>query len=69
MTDMLDVLTCLAVACVLFPLDLWGRYQAENRAVDPVEGEERGQRIAVLRGGADLPSPGGGVHRPSRSGS
>lgn len=52
MSGMLDVLTCLAVACVLFPLGVWGRYQAENLVVDAVEGEEREQRIAVLRRGA-----------------
>ncbi|MEU4418756.1 hypothetical protein, partial [Nocardia salmonicida] len=43
---------CLAVACVLFPLGVWGRQQAESLVVDAVEGEEREQRIAVLRRGA-----------------
>ena len=52
MTGMLDALTCLAVACVLFPLGVWGRYQAENLVADAVEGEERELRIAVLRRGA-----------------
>jgi len=52
MTSMLDVLTCLVVASALFPLGVWGRYQAENLVVDAVEGEEREIRIAVLRRGS-----------------
>ena len=52
MTSMVDVVTCLVVACVLFPLGVWGRSQAENLVVDAVEGEERELRIAVLRRGA-----------------
>ena len=49
---MLDALTCLAVACVLFPLGVWGRGHADSLVVDAVQGEEREQRIAVLRRGA-----------------
>jgi hypothetical protein len=52
MSAMLDALTCLVVGCVLFPLGVWGRGQAENLVVDAVEGEERELRIAVLRRGA-----------------
>jgi|GEM_PF-3317134 len=52
MTSMLDALTCLAFACVLFPLGVWGRAQAESLVVEAVEGEEREHRIAVLRRGA-----------------
>jgi hypothetical protein len=48
----LDALTCLAVACVLFPLGVWGRSQAESLVVDTVVGEERERRIVVLRRGA-----------------
>ena len=49
---MLDALTCLMVARVLFPLGVWGRAQAGDLVVDAVQGEERDRRIAVLRRGA-----------------
>lgn len=52
MTGTLDALTCLAFACVLFPLGVWGRSQAESLVVDAMEGEEREHRISVLRRGA-----------------
>jgi hypothetical protein len=52
MTAMLDALTCLAVACLLFPLGVWGRARADELVVDAVQGEERELRVAVLRRGA-----------------
>lgn len=52
MSGMLDVVTCLVVACVLFPLGVWGRAQADTLVVDTLQGEEREARINVLRRGA-----------------
>lgn len=52
MSSILDALTCLVVACVLFPLGVWGRAHADSLVVDAVQGEEREVRIAVLRRGA-----------------
>jgi hypothetical protein len=52
MSGTLDALTCLAVACVLFPLGVWGRAQAGSLVVDTIQGEERERRIVVLRRGA-----------------
>jgi len=51
-SGMLDAFTCLAVACVLFPLGVWGRAHADTLVVDAIQGEERELRIAVLRRGA-----------------
>jgi len=52
MSGILDALTCLVFACVLFPLGVWGRGQAHHLVVEAVQGEEREHRIAVLRRGA-----------------
>ncbi|MCR1785755.1 hypothetical protein KVF89_24675 [Nocardioides carbamazepini] len=52
MTSMLDALTCLAIACLLVVLGAWGRTHADSLVVDAIQGEEREQRIAVLRRGA-----------------
>ncbi|MDQ6524586.1 hypothetical protein RB608_13290 [Nocardioides sp. LHD-245] len=52
MTSMLDALTCLAIACGLVVLGTWGRSHADTLVVDTIQGEEREQRIAVLRRGA-----------------
>jgi hypothetical protein len=49
---LLDALTCLVVACFLFPLGVWGRAQAEDLVVDALPSEEREHRVAVLRRGA-----------------
>lgn len=52
MTEVLDGLTCLAVACVLFPLGVWGRGRAETLVLPSVLGEDREHRVTVLRRGA-----------------
>ncbi|GAA4815365.1 hypothetical protein ACFQ0K_07065 [Nocardioides caeni] len=52
MSGILDALTCLAVACLLFPLGTWGRAHASTLVVDAIQGEEREHRISVLRRGA-----------------
>ncbi len=52
MIGVLDAFTCLAVACLLFPLGVWGRAQAHDLVVDALPSEEREHRIAVLRRGA-----------------
>jgi hypothetical protein len=52
MTDVLDGLTCLAIAGVCFALGVWGRRSAETLALPSVLGENREHRIAVLRRGA-----------------
>lgn len=52
MSQLLDGLTCLAVACVLLPLGVWGRGNAENLVAPAVLGEDRELRITVLRRGA-----------------
>ena len=52
MTDVLDALTCFAVACVCFPLGVWGRSRADTLVLPSVLGEDREHRVAVLRRGA-----------------
>ncbi|KRA37600.1 MULTISPECIES: hypothetical protein [unclassified Nocardioides] len=52
MSSILDALTCLAIGCFLFPLGAWGRSHVNTLVVDAIQGEERAQRIAVLRRGA-----------------
>lgn len=52
MSGVLDVITCLAVACFLFPLGVWGRAHADGLVVDALPSEEREHRISVLRRGA-----------------
>lgn len=52
MSEMLDALTCLFMACVLFPLGVWGTAHADSLVVDAIQGEEREHRIVVLRRGA-----------------
>ncbi|WP_110206786.1 hypothetical protein [Nocardioides daejeonensis] len=52
MMGYLDVATCLLVACILLPLGAWGRAQADSLVVDAIQGQERDERIAVLRRGA-----------------
>jgi hypothetical protein len=52
MTEVLDALTCFAVACVCFPLGVWGRSRAATLVLPSVLGEDREHRIAVLRRGA-----------------
>lgn len=52
MIGLLDAFTCLVVACVLFPLGVWGRAQADDLVVDALPSDEREHRIAVLRRGA-----------------
>lgn len=42
----------LAFACALFPLGAWGKAHADSLVVDAIQGDERDQRIAVLRRGA-----------------
>ncbi len=51
-TEMLDGLTCLAVACVCFPLGVWGRNRSDTLVLPSVLGEDREHRVAVLRRGA-----------------
>lgn len=52
MTQLLDGLTCLAVACICFPLGVWGRNRSETLVLPSVLGEDREHRVAVLRRGA-----------------
>jgi hypothetical protein len=52
MAELLDGLTCLAVACILFPLGVWGRLNAEDLVAPAVLGYDREHRVAVLRRGA-----------------
>lgn len=52
MIGLLDAFTCLVVACVLFPLGVWGRARAHDLFVDALPSEEREHRVAVLRRGA-----------------
>lgn len=52
MTELLDALTCFAVACVCFPLGVWGRANAPTLVVSSILGEDRDHRITVLRRGA-----------------
>jgi hypothetical protein len=52
MTDILDAVTCLVVACVLFPLGVWGRSSADNLVLPSVLGDDREHRVTVLRRGA-----------------
>ena len=52
MTEVLDALTCLAVACVCFPLGIWGRSRADSLVLPSVLGEDREHRVTVLRRGA-----------------
>lgn len=52
MAEVLDALTCMAVACVLFPLGVWGRLNAEDLVAPSVLGYDREHRVAVLRRGA-----------------
>lgn len=52
MSEALDVITCLVLAGVLFPLGIWGRRHADSLVVDALDGEEREHRISVLRRGA-----------------
>lgn len=52
MTEMLDALTCFLVACVCFPLGVWGRANADNLVLPSVLGDDREHRITVLRRGA-----------------
>lgn len=52
MRELLDGLTCLAVACVLFPLGVWGRGNADDLVTPGVRGYDREHRVTVLRRGA-----------------
>ena len=52
MSEVLDALTCFAVACVLFPLGVWGRLNAEDLVAPGVLGYDREHRVTVLRRGA-----------------
>ncbi|KRB72746.1 hypothetical protein ASE01_22125 [Nocardioides sp. Root190] len=52
MSSVLDALTCLVIGVFLFTLGAWGRSHVSTLVVDAIQGEERLQRIAVLKRGA-----------------